>query len=599
MKKTILLFAVLPFFSFTLKAVEPTLTVKDLSTSPLIGSTTLNYASGTRNMTQNTSFAPVGDYTVEVKAKIMSAAVKGFFLETRNSSRNGFRVSINSNGVDEYSALNFTNETPISNISSTANDADTYHTFRFAVEGTNVHIYRDGVYVTTTTIQGIYNDNLLKDNNGNFESADVSMWNFLTAGQGITNNAGEFKTGGGAMKLVNSGTTTVQSQLTIKGLLPNTTYGISFYAKYLSKSVNKGNMRYELKLGGYDGTGTFIKNSSSTNNNIVSNPTNTMDPLLATWTLNTKQFTTGAADSVALLDISGWNGNNTYVIDDMVLYETEATPTLGAAVGSNLVTNGDFATDALGWSAGGWPLGAVAWAATTDELGNPTGGQLQIKEAKWANNSGGTYSKSVTVSANKSYVLSAKTSQWKSATQYIRLVDGPIKVETSYVAAADLATYYDNTTPAITTSPVTNTLTMQFTGKAGHTGTPAVVMTLDDVVLQEYEATFPSYLNYGKAFQSEAANFDIAYINYDLTGAYAPQNTTTSLTESSAKIFVGVNHGILIIKGAKAGDKVVIYNSLGMKIHESILHGTDSQIQSNLKGMLLVKVNNTLNKVIL
>lgn len=605
MKKSILLLAIMPCFS--LFALEPSLTTKDLSTSPVIGSSIINYAAGTRKMNNDVAFSPTGNYTVEVKAKLLSTALKGLVLEARNSSRVGFRMAINSNGIENLGALNFTNETAATNLSALANDASTYQTFRFAVEGTNVHIYRDGVYISSTTTEGIYNDNLLKDNNGNFESAAVSMWSFVTAGQGLTTAAGEFRTGASAMKLVNVGSTTVQSSLTIKGLKPATTYALSFYAKYLSKTTNNGNMRYELKLGNYNGLGVFVQtNSGNTNNNIYGAPTNSMTASLATWTLNGNQFTTGATDSVAVLDISGWNGNNTYVFDDMVLNEVEVTPTTGAAIAGSLVTNGNFATDATGWLAGVWPLGNVAWAATTDELSNPTGGQLQIREAAWVAASNATYIAPITVSPNKCYKLSAKISQRATGSRAIKLVDGIAYTSTAYevvaavAPATNLTTYYNVTTPAFTSSPTTTSLNMQFTTRTNSsTGTPAVVMTLDDVVLQEYEATFPSYLSYGKAYQSEASNFDIAYINYDLTGAYAPQNTTTSLTESSAKLFVGANHGVLTIKGAKAGDKVVIYNSLGMKVHESILHGTDSQIQSNSKGMLVVKVNNVLNKVIL
>ena len=224
MKKIILLLVALPIFSVTLMATAPTLPTKDLSTSPVIGSSIINYAAGTRNMNDDVAFSPTGNYTFEVKAKLLSTALKGLVLEARNSARVGFRIAINSNGIENLGALNYANEIAATNLNALANDASTYHTFRFAVEGTNVHIYRDGVYITTTTTEGIYNDDLLKDNNGNFESADVSMWNFVTAGQGLTTAVGEFRTGNAALKLVNVGTTTVQSSLTIKGWKPTTTY---------------------------------------------------------------------------------------------------------------------------------------------------------------------------------------------------------------------------------------------------------------------------------------------------------------------------------------------------------------------------------------
>jgi len=603
MKKTILLLAILPFLS--LLAVEPSLTTKDLSTSPVIGSTMINYAAGTRRMNNDVAFSPTGNYTVEIKAKLLSTAVKGLLLEARNSSRVGFRMAITSNGINNLSALNYTNETNPVAVNSDANDAATYHTFRFAVEGTNVHIYRDGVYISSTTTEGIYKDDLLKDNNGNFESVDVSMWNFVAAGQGLTSVAGQFRTGASAMKLVNIGTTNVQSSLTIKGLKPSTAYALSFYAKYLSKTVNKGNMKYEIKLGSLDGLGNFVKNSGIASNNLVGNPTSSMDASLATWTLNGAQFTTGLADSVVVLDISGWNGDNTYVIDDMVLNEVETTPSTGATIGSNLVSNGDFATDASGWLAGSWPLGNVTWAATADELSNPTGGQLQIKDVAWAGPNNGTYSKSVDVMPNKTYKLSAKTSQKVVGTRSVKLVDGVANVSTDYTTVAavapatNLTTYYINTTPILTTGPASTSLSMQFSTRTGHTASPSVIMTLDDVVLQEYEATFPTYLNYGKAYQSEALNVDIAYINYDLTGAYAPNNGTTSLTNSNKKLIVSVVNGKLNVKGVNAGDKVQVFNSLGMIILSTLAKDGANQFELKAKGVMVVKVNNGQNKIIL
>ena len=364
-------------------------------------------------------------------------------------------------------------------------------------------------------------------------------------------------------------------------------------------------MRYELKLGGYDGADNFVKNSSTTNNNIVSNPTNSMDPTLATWTLNGNQFTTGATDSVAVLDISGWNGDNTYVIDDMVLYEVEATPTTGAAVAGNLVTNGDFATDAAGWSAGAWPLGAVAWTATTDELSNSIGGQLQIKEATWANNSIGTYKHKIDVMPNKTYISSAKISHKFIGARFLQLVDGTSYASTSYdvvaavAPATNLTTYYNLTTPAITTGPATTSLSLQFNAKAGHVGTPTVVATLDDVVLQEYEASFPSYLSYGKAYQSEASNFDIAYINYDLTGAYAPQNVSTGVKDIVNNLSLSSLNGTLKVSGIKAGQTIEVFNCVGIKLAELIAHEGENQLPIRDKGVIFVKSGNSTAKIIL
>jgi len=247
----------------------------------------------------------------------------------------------------------------------------------------------------------------------------------------------------------------------------------------------------------------------------------------------------------------------------------------------------------------------VAWAATTDELSNPTGGQLQIKDVAWAGPNNGTYSKDLTVLPNKAYKLSAKISQKITGSRLIKLVDATSYVSTSYdvvaavAPATNLTTYYNLTTQAITTGPATTSLSMQFTTRTGHTASPSVIMTLDDVVLQEYEATFPSYLSYGKAYQSEAANFDIAYINYDLTGAYAPVNLSTDLSEMKNKLTVINSDGTLKISGVKAGDLIEVYNFVGIKTAQMIAHDGENQLQLKSKGVMFVKSGNYTTKVIL
>lgn len=587
-------------------SAQPSLPTKDLSTNPAIGATTLNYGTGTRQMsTDNSSFIPTGDYTVEIKARLLSTATKGFLLETRDSQRNGLRFLLNSNGLYNTSLLNYTDSLKPVAVSTDPNSNNDFHVFRFAVQGTNVYIYRDGIYVATNTIQSIYNDNYMKDENGGFESTDLSMWNLTVTGEGRTTTAGQFYDGAAGLLLINTDQSTIVATLTINGLKPATSYSMSILAKYISKTTNNGNLRYELKLGHYDGTGAFVQtNSGNVNNNIVSFPTNTMTPASATWTPNYKSFITGATDSVAQLCFSGWNGSNTYALDDIVLYETEATPTLGQPIGTNLVANGSFTTNVTGWPNGGWPLGAINWSVNH-------GGELQLKENAWVNQQDGTYSVPATVLPNSVYTLSANISQRvvpTGAFRYINLVDGGTMAQVAYTPTAGLdANYYYNTTPPLVTGPASTTVNMQFTTRTNsNTGSPVVIMTLDSVSLQQYAATFPTYLKYGKTYQSEALDCEVAYINYDLTGAYAPVNLSTGINSSvNDENGIYVSEGKICINGRIAPDaRLNIFNTTGQLMYSTALQSNNKQLNVNLPaGIYMTALTNagktSIKKIIL
>jgi len=57
--------------------------------------------------------------------------------------------------------------------------------------------------------------------------------------------------------------------------------------------------------------------------------------------------------------------------------------------------------------------------------------------------------------------------------------------------------------------------------------------------------------------------------------------------------------GKLNVKGLNAGDKVEVFNSLGMRIFTAFAKEGDNQFELNAKGVLVVKVNNFMNKIML
>ena len=490
-------------FAFVSNAIAqaPTLPFKDLSVNKIYRNVNIAATDGfvQVNEMKNIDIDTIKGYTVEVKARVKSNTGRGLDIEGRDAGRKGFRLSVQKEGL-----INNTLPNTPKIINTDANDND-FHVFRFAVKNKNVHVYRDGNYISSTNYNFLTKEELLGNNNPGFESDDMSLWTLKSGQPGRTTTATEVRTGVAALKLTNSDQSEV-ANFVIKGIKPNTNYGLSFWAKGITMA---GNMRFQVILGYYDNTSTFVQNSL--------NDYNEIKPGTTAWKMIGKPFTTGAADQVAIIRIMGWNSSNTLVIDDFSLTENEATPTVGSAIVANLITNGTFDTNADGWPLTGlsWPLGTAAWTSTN-------GGQLQIKETSWGNNYGGNYTVNAPVNPTKTYILSAKTSQLISGTYYNRIIDGASKSEVSYAASANLTAYLTNSTAPLTVGNNTTQVQLQFSTKTQHNGTPKVVMTLDDVVFQEYEASFPPFIAMGKMQGAGNADIDVEYFNYNLSGAFAP-----------------------------------------------------------------------------
>lgn len=504
MKKISILISVLAVLGETF-AQAPILPQKDLSVNKVCKGLKLDAADGFQQAFNFNALAidTTKGYTIEFKAKINSAAGRGLDIEGRDAGRNGFRISTAVDGMSN-------NSLPASPgaIHDGANNDD-YHTFRFAVKSGNVHIYRDEQYISTQSMGYLGKEDVMNAYNPGFENTDMGMWALETGKATRTTAANEFRSGLAALKLSASAQSAIAT-LTIKELKPNTSYGLSFWAKGI---VMGGNMRYQLILGRYDESGAFVQNSLVDWNGIK--------PTTTDWTMLGRSFTTTDLDKVLMVKFLGWNGNNTLVLDDFALNENETVPVVGAPIGGNLIVNGTFETNADGWPQTDliWPLKTADWASTK-------GGQLQVKESPWGNNAEANYNVTVDVTPGRTYKLSATTSHLLATPagsfRYIRLLDGVAKAEAAYTCPAGLTTYGTYTTPAFTVGNESSTVTMQFSTKVQNSNTPRVVMTLDNVELQEYEALYPSFISFGKLSGRGDADIDIEYFNYNLTGAYAP-----------------------------------------------------------------------------
>ena len=498
--KSFLFFVTSIFVSSSILALEPILPKKDLSVNKAYRSISLTAIDGfvQVNETKNLQLDTAKGYSIEFKARVKSNTGRGLDVEARDGSRNGFRISASFDALKN----NFAPTTP-EHLAAVDNNTD-YAVFRYAVKGNKTHIWRNGVFVSTINTGYLTKEELLLSNNPGFESDDMTPWTLKASQAGRTTNAAEVRSGNAALKLSAYDGSEVAS-FVIKGIRPNTNYGLSFWSKGITMA---GNLRFQLLLGYYNSSSVFVQTNVAENTEIK--------PTTTAWKMIGKPFTTTEGDQIAIVKILGWNNSNTLLIDDFSLTENESTPAVGNTIGTNVITNGTFDANADGWPTTlGWPLSKAQWTATN-------GGQLQVYETTWAGSWGTTFSINAAVSPGKTYKLSAKTSQLNAGTYYHRIVDVAAKSEVACTATANLAAYVTNATPAFTVGNSTTQVQLQFTTKVQHNGTAKVVMTLDDVVFQEYEANFPSFISFGKMLGDGNADIDITYFNYDLNGAYSP-----------------------------------------------------------------------------
>ncbi len=95
--------------------------------------------------------------------------------------------------------------------------------------------------------------------------------------------------------------------------------------------------------------------------------------------------------------------------------------------------------------------------------------------------------------------------------------------------------------------------------------------------------------------------FTATYSDFTNPFITASTDVSTSIYNNDilSKIVVFSQNGKLNVKGVKAGDKVEVFNSLGMRIMSTVAKDGDNLFELKAKGILVVKVNNGQNKIIL
>ena len=116
-------------------------------------------------------------------------------------------------------------------------------------------------------------------------------------------------------------------------------------------------------------------------------------------------------------------------------------------------------------------------------------------------------------------------------------------------------------------------------------------VALDDVELTEAEdATILPYLSFGKAFGKGDANIDVEYVNYDLSGAYAPFKSPLSITTPSASASsVYYANGQLTVENAQ-NQLLQVYSVTGALLKSIHVNGTQSYPVNLNKGAYIAKM---------
>jgi hypothetical protein len=76
-------------------------------------------------------------------------------------------------------------------------------------------------------------------------------------------------------------------------------------------------------------------------------------------------------------------------------------------------------------------------------------------------------------------------------------------------------------------------------------------------------------------------------------------SSSTGLSNTSQEFKINATNGILKVLGVNAGQTLEVYNSVGQRLTSIITVAGENSIKVNTKGLMIVKVGKTVNKVIM
>ena len=271
-------------------------------TSALSTAKNINADNDVRDMTtveMSESFPQ--EYTIEVKAKINSSEGRGLDIELRDENKAGFRIAVNDEKMYDFTLCNLPTYFPSE---KTGND---YRTYRYVVEGTQVHIYIDKKYYSTTNITTDVKPNNLIDNGG-FELKGLTGWTNPT-GWG-RDQVNDFAYSGTSSLDLHPwhGSNTLVAQYTLP--VEKGDYFINF--QYTKRS---GSQQYRW------GLATVANADINSSNNFITGPWNGLAN--TSWTSQSHEFTLSENTSDLSLYFVEWSSGGGIAVDDLELTKKE------------------------------------------------------------------------------------------------------------------------------------------------------------------------------------------------------------------------------------------------------------------------------------
>ncbi|MEI8084964.1 MAG: hypothetical protein WCG93_01980 [Paludibacter sp.] len=106
--------------------------------------------------------------------------------------------------------------------------------------------------------------------------------------------------------------------------------------------------------------------------------------------------------------------------------------------------------------------------------------------------------------------------------------------------------------------------------------------------------------NYIFSTATKSANtFTATYSDFTNPFVTATSDLSTAINNAlSTKTTIYSKNGSLVVEGQKTGDRIEVYNTLGVKVMEAIAKASDNQFAINAKGVMIVKVGQNAVKIL-
>jgi|GEM_PF-2789994 len=272
----------------------------------------------------------MGDFTVEVKAKVTSADQRGLDVEAKTATGKGFRVVTTPTQIINQP---LTRESTV--LKDALDNAATSNSFRYVVKNNKLDLYRNNLLVNTQPldIQLLGNLNMISKNNsefneGNFESGMFGGWTDPGVGatvavvdKPVTSPETEQESKRCLQVFYGSGLNSVDVvSIFVMGVEPNSTYELNYkYLPYLKNQPASGG--YNIKVGVYNDPSTTSAMGANIHNGYQGNTTSTVDPK---WNnASPIRFVTNESMEYVIIRIIAINNPCRIYFDDFVVTKTE------------------------------------------------------------------------------------------------------------------------------------------------------------------------------------------------------------------------------------------------------------------------------------